>query len=336
MHQALQRVRNFKQKNLFFCVNKDNAFKNENIISTDYSEIEDHFNELMDERGHFRELPLWARNNYKYSILSENINYINQLALFCEYLRFQGYRILYCDYSDRLNLPWDGTKFIEGFHYKPSHMDADEYEALQQRCYDLTHEQKKRLECFRFEKTFHWIPEDAKYSVFNLFRSNPRTEYFHIMFNKEKYQADNDKDDGFETNCAIRSSTEDKYTHLNKLCQILKCRKIYELEYNTYDLVDNQPALLDWVQDVAKYYTLRASRGGDKHGGGSIKYINSIIKHVTAEFCGMEMRSSRTKDKDRKDYWKYTNYNYIVKDDLPPTYRLFKLMEECVAQSSNI
>jgi hypothetical protein len=341
IHQSLQRVRNFKETNLYFCVNKDNAFKNECILSTDYDEISQEIDAVMTMNQHLHKLPIWAMNNYKYSILIKNINYISQLAIFCEYLRFQGYRIVYCDYSDMFNLPWDGTKYLNSVdNYTPSNMNADEYEELQKRCYDLTETDKHRIRCFMFEMVFDWLPCELNDVVYKHFHTNPKSEYFHIMFNKEKFYERKDIEterelSNMEVNCCITSTTEDKYKHLNKLCELLDCDKIYRLEYDTLKLMDKKNELLEWVDDVAKYYTFRKCRGN-----GYIKYINSIIKHVSTDFCGLEMKSQSTSKKEngeKNSYYKYTNYNYRDKQgNLPPLYELFNgLEDDSVAQQTN-
>lgn len=326
IHQSLQRVRQFKEKNLYFCVDKSNYVFNKDFISNDINEITHNTHELIKikECHGINKLPEWAINNYVFNEYTKNINYIFQLPLFCEYLRVQGYKIIYCDYADGIR--WDAhVNFLGGDRYSPSKMTWQDYEHLQTRCYDLTTDEKHKIKCYEFERRFDWFEKKIFLTIlYKHFNTEKGINVFNVMFKPDVYYEDMENISDNEKTVLNTSVEQRQYEKINELVNILKCRKIYELNYDTFLLNKNQDKLLKWISEVEPYFNFRKTQGDEP-----VKYINSVIKYISETWCGLRVggkKSSKMINGDKKNYYTYTNTTNGK--DLYLLYKLFIEIEK--------
>ena len=330
MHQAIQRVRKFKIQRLYFCVDKSSSIFKKEFLSTDIMELRNNVNQLIAikrvEHGETAPLEEWAINNYVFNHYTKHINYLYQLALFCEYLRVQGYEILYCDYSN--GIKWDAyAQFRVGSvdTYEKSNLTAEMYEEINKRCYNMTEDEKHKVKCYRFEKQMKWVGNDTETlsHIYKHFRNQEGFNRFNLMFKPEQYDKDNDSgyESGFKELTDLTTSVERiQYKKIKELCGLLGCNDVYKLDYDTFTLTNKQEVLLNWIGESEPLFNFRKTRGDEP-----IRYINSIIKYVSEGWCGLILDSNRTQKNVGKEVVRYRKYcNYMNKKKEKELYSIFK------------
>lgn len=334
LHQSLQRVRKFKTNKLEFCVDKNIYIIDKPYISTDYEETRTNVMNNIELKRKTntitQSLPTWAIHNSVHNHYLENLNTVLPLGMFCEYLRFQGYTIRYCDYSNGLKMDAYAMFIQSTDAYEESKMTKEEYKNLQNNSFDLTETQKFKIRHYEFEQSLDFLEltNEDKTTLYKNLRT--KTEHLKMMFKPEKVIDDDTLrkiqiDAGkLEVVDLTSSIVKIQYKKIQELCVILRCPTVYELEYTSDTLLKNHDRLLKWIAESEHLFNCRKTRGDEP-----LRYVNSIIKNITRDFCGLEVEGKRTsvkKNGEKNNIWKYTNMK-TKNGKNKELYQLFKTLE---------